>query len=198
MTMSIFLLRWITLISVLAWYLIYWQGGLKAAGDILQAFKTPGASLDGWLMALIMLSSLVMAVSALLICLGNTAGYLWESWVVTLVGSVLTLLGIAGTFVCRAYLGKYWTADAAIIDGQRVVDTGPYAIVRHPIYSCAIPLYIGFSLVFLTCWNGLSAVVIVTAYVAKTWEEDRFLDRNLHGYSAYRRSIRYHLLPGVW
>ena len=81
---------------------------------------------------------------------------------------------------------------------QVVVDTGPYRIVRHPMYAGAIPLTIGMPL-----WLGSYAGVILAAapiatLVLRVVAEERFLRRELRGYEEYRRRVRWRLVPLVW
>ncbi len=82
--------------------------------------------------------------------------------------------------------------------GQKVISTGPYAYVRHPMYSGAIAYFLGFGLL-LGSWYavGLGIVVIVLFGLRAVWEEDA-LKRELDGYAAYAERVRYRLIPGVW
>jgi protein-S-isoprenylcysteine O-methyltransferase Ste14 len=83
-------------------------------------------------------------------------------------------------------------------EGQRVVTTGPYAVVRHPMYAGAIMLLLATPLA-LGSWWGLILVVPAIAGIAwRLLDEERFLVRDLAGYDAYRRATRYRLVPMVW
>jgi protein-S-isoprenylcysteine O-methyltransferase Ste14 len=82
--------------------------------------------------------------------------------------------------------------------GHTLVDTGPYAIVRHPMYAAMVPFLVGAS-VMLGSWaaSGLSIVLIGTLAVRATLEE-RTLSRELPGYADYMTRVRYRLIPGFW
>ncbi|MGD0680129.1 MAG: isoprenylcysteine carboxylmethyltransferase family protein [Polyangiaceae bacterium] len=81
---------------------------------------------------------------------------------------------------------------------QRVIDSGPYAIVRHPMYAGALVLVAGIpmalgSVVGLAAFPPFAAVI-----VWRLLDEERFLLSRLPGYAAYRERVRYRLVPGVW
>jgi len=82
--------------------------------------------------------------------------------------------------------------------GQRVVDTGPYAIVRHPMYASAVVYLVGMPLL-LGSWLGLLVVPLMIAAMApRAVMEERLLERELPGYAEYVRRVRYRLVPGLW
>jgi len=105
---------------------------------------------------------------------------------------------MSGTFYCRHYLGRFWTAEAALQALHQVVDSGPYGVVRHPIYTAAWVMYLGTGLVFAIWWNWLACGLVMVAYILKARYEDVFLAANLPGYPAYQQRVRYQLIPGVW
>jgi protein-S-isoprenylcysteine O-methyltransferase Ste14 len=82
--------------------------------------------------------------------------------------------------------------------GHRTVTTGPYAVVRHPMYAGAVLFFIGVPLL-LGSWYGLAAVPVVTAMlVVRTLMEERMLMNELPGYREYEARVRWRLVPGVW
>jgi protein-S-isoprenylcysteine O-methyltransferase Ste14 len=83
--------------------------------------------------------------------------------------------------------------------GHRVIDTGPYAIVRHPGYVCVIlGLLLAPPVLLQSWWAMIPAALGVVALVVRTSLEDRFLHNQLAGYTAYAARVRYRLLPGLW
>ncbi len=81
---------------------------------------------------------------------------------------------------------------------QRVISTGPYAHVRHPMYSGMILFFVGVPLL-LGSWWGLAMVPLFLAlFAVRIRIEERTLREGLPGYSDYMRRVRYRLLPGVW
>jgi protein-S-isoprenylcysteine O-methyltransferase Ste14 len=82
--------------------------------------------------------------------------------------------------------------------GHRVISTGPYAIVRHPLYA-AVMVYLPASALVLGSWYGFAASFVLSGGVAfRTAMEDRELQRRLDGYAEYAARVRYRLMPFVW
>lgn len=187
-------LRWFTLVSLLVWMIVYWRGGQDVVEDIQQAAQAKNSRLDTALMIAIAICSLVMAATGLGLSLAQAPG----AWIVVLIGSACTVLGIIGMFYSRHYLGRFWTAETTVRVDHKVIDTGPYGVVRHPIYTFAILMYLGLGLAFMTWWTAVAAGIIVIAYALKARDEDKFLERNLDGYAEYRQRVRAALVPGVW
>jgi protein-S-isoprenylcysteine O-methyltransferase Ste14 len=112
-------------------------------------------------------------------------------------GDLATALGFLGVFfVFRA--NPYTAATVEVMDGQRVVASGPYAIVRHPMYAAALVMLAGTPVALGSWWGLLALVPMTFAVVWRLLEEERYLERALPGYAAYRRRVRYRLLPFVW
>ena len=82
--------------------------------------------------------------------------------------------------------------------GHRVIDSGPYAIVRHPGYAAMILVPPAAALA-LGSWGALLPALGLSAlFLARTAHEDRFLRGHLEGYAEYAARVRFRLLPGVW
>ncbi len=93
---------------------------------------------------------------------------------------------------------SFTSAIVEVSDEQRVVSTGPYSVVRHPMYSGAMLLLI-FTPLALGSWVGLPfAIPVILVIVARLLAEERFLAGNLGGYDEYRTKVRWRLLPGIW
>lgn len=81
---------------------------------------------------------------------------------------------------------------------QRVIDTGPYAIVRHPMYAGAVPLILGLPLWLESYAAALAGVAVCLIMSSRVLLEERFLTRNLPGYAEYMSKVRWRLVPGLW
>jgi protein-S-isoprenylcysteine O-methyltransferase Ste14 len=116
---------------------------------------------------------------------------------VVLLGDLLTVLGFAVMY--RVFRENTFAAATVTVEaGQRVISTGPYARVRHPMYAGALLLFFGTPLA-LGSWWGLAAYIpSMAVLVARLRDEEQFLVRNLPGYDDYRRRVRFRLVPGVW
>ncbi len=82
--------------------------------------------------------------------------------------------------------------------GQRVISTGPYAIVRNPMYSCAAMYFVGTSLALGSYWGLVPAILTTVGLAWRLVDEEKFLLENLPGYSEYCSKVRWHLIPGVF
>ncbi len=82
--------------------------------------------------------------------------------------------------------------------GHTVVSTGPYAIVRHPLYASLL-IYLPATALVLGSWAGLAgSAVFLGAFVFRTAMEDRELHRGLAGYPEYAARVRYRVIPFIW
>jgi protein-S-isoprenylcysteine O-methyltransferase Ste14 len=82
--------------------------------------------------------------------------------------------------------------------GQVAVSSGPYAIVRHPMYLALIVMYPAWALVLGSLWACIPAACVVVLFVFRTIHEDRTLRLELPGYEDYACRTRYRLVPGLW
>ena len=82
--------------------------------------------------------------------------------------------------------------------GHHVIDTGPYAWVRHPGYAGALLLYIGVPLLLNSWWSYLPFALWMIPLVIRTSKEDQFLQEKLEGYKEFTRKTKYRLFPGIW
>lgn len=116
---------------------------------------------------------------------------------VSIIGNVLIALGFLFIFfVLRE--NSYAASTIQIAEGQRVISTGPYAVVRHPMYSGALLLVIGAPLA-LDSWYGLLGIlVILPVLIWRLTDEENFLTRNLPGYAEYKSKVRWRLIPALF
>jgi protein-S-isoprenylcysteine O-methyltransferase Ste14 len=114
-------------------------------------------------------------------------------------GAVLIPVGYYA--VWRVFRANSFAAPVIRIQderGQHVIDTGPYAIVRHPMYACAMLYLLGMPLL-LGSWLGLAVVpVFLAALCARIFIEEATLRSGIAGYDEYAARVRYRLIPGVW
>lgn len=113
------------------------------------------------------------------------------------VGNLLMLLGWLGIyFVFRENSFASSTIESAA--DQRVISSGPYARVRHPMYAAALVMLLGISPALGSWWGVLIVGALLPALIWRMIDEERFLAQNLRGYTEYQGSVRYRLLPFVW
>jgi protein-S-isoprenylcysteine O-methyltransferase Ste14 len=118
------------------------------------------------------------------------------SWV-SLVADVLVLIGYM-TFVWVLTINSYLSRVVEVEAGQKVVSSGPYAIVRHPMYAGISLMYVATPVALGSFWALIPAIFIVPLLVARLRNEEQVLLRDLPGYAEYTQKVKYRLLPGIW
>lgn len=118
------------------------------------------------------------------------------AWVAIL-GDLMMLLGFAITMaVFRA--NSYTSGIIEVAEDQKVISTGPYAIVRHPMYTGGLIMLFGIPLALGSWWGTLVNLPMTAAVIWRLLDEERFLAEKLPGYVEYRQSVKYRLAPYVW
>lgn len=121
-------------------------------------------------------------------------------------GELLSFLGLA------LYVAGWWIMTLAMKVNpfavpvvrlqeerhQRVIDTGIYGVVRHPMYAGFVPMAVGPALWLGSYAAALLAIVPIAVLAARSVFEEEFLKRELRGYVAYTEKVRYRLIPFVW
>jgi protein-S-isoprenylcysteine O-methyltransferase Ste14 len=94
---------------------------------------------------------------------------------------------------------SYTSRVVEVAQGQKVIDTGPYSIVRHPMYVGAIIMYVFSPLALGSYWALLPILLIIPMLTSlRIPNEEEVLKRELPGYADYMQKVKYRLLPGVW
>jgi protein-S-isoprenylcysteine O-methyltransferase Ste14 len=116
---------------------------------------------------------------------------------IVVVGDALVVTGFY--FIARVYREN--TFAAATIDiakDQKVISTGPYAIVRHPMYASASLYLLGTPLALGSYWGLVVFGAMMPFLLWRLFDEERFLAKNLPGYTGYQKQVRHRLVPFVW
>jgi len=147
---------------------------------------------------LIMLFTSIGFIALLLVpALDHRFGWSFVPTGVVAIGDVLVALGFY--FISVVYQeNTYTSATIEIAANQKVISTGPYALVRHPMYASALLYLLGTPLALGSYWGLLPIVAMVPFLIWRLFDEEQFLSRDLPGYAEYRRRVRYRLVPFVW
>jgi protein-S-isoprenylcysteine O-methyltransferase Ste14 len=140
-----------------------------------------------------------LAFIAILVVPALDHRFAWSSVPVAVViaGDLFVALG----FLIIVIVFRENPFSAATIDvatDQNVVSTGPYAIVRHPMYAGALVMLFGTPLALGSWWGLLVLVPITLVIVWRLLDEEQFLAKNLPGYAQYREMVRRRLVPFIW
>src|SRR5262249_38357013 len=123
----------------------------------------------------------------------------WSSIPVPLVlaADALVIAGFLGFFLTfRA--NSYTAATVRVEEGQGAISSGPYRLVRHPLYAASMLLFLATPVALGSSRAILPAVLLCLVIVLRLLDEERVLSAQLAGYDAYRRKVRYRLIPLVW
>lgn len=93
---------------------------------------------------------------------------------------------------------SFGSSIVEIRQDQKVISTGPYAIVRNPMYASAAVYFIGMSLALGSYWALAPSFLTILGLVWRLFDEEKFLTQNLPGYAEYCAKVRWHLLPGIF
>lgn len=136
-----------------------------------------------------------------LVVAGLDARFGWST--VSAAVTVAGLLGVAGglALVSWTLLSNPFASSAVRVQHEReqqVISTGPYAIVRHPMYLAVLLVCLGAGPALSSWWAGLALVPVIPVFVRRTLIEDAMLHRELAGYRQYASRVRWRVVPGVF
>jgi protein-S-isoprenylcysteine O-methyltransferase Ste14 len=124
------------------------------------------------------------------------------AWSAVPLGAVVAgdlLVAIGFGLILRVYRENTFTsATVEVAANQTVVSTGPYAIVRHPMYASGSLYLFGTPLALESYWGLVPVAAMMPFLIWRLLDEERLLARDLSGYTEYQKRVRYRLLPRVW
>jgi protein-S-isoprenylcysteine O-methyltransferase Ste14 len=116
---------------------------------------------------------------------------------VVLLGDALLIAGFY--FIWIVYRENTFTsATIEVAKDQKVVSTGPYAVVRHPMYAGGLLYLLAMPLALGSYWGLVVFAVVLLLVLWRLFDEERFLSHNLPGYTEYQQRVRHRLVPFVW
>ena len=124
-------------------------------------------------------------------------GWTFVPTLVVLIGDALVAIGFYFIFLVYRE-NSYTSATIEIAADQKVVDTGPYKFVRHPMYASALVYLFGTPLALASYWGLAAFAAIIPVLMWRIIDEESMLKKDLPGYTYYQQRVRYRLLPGIW
>jgi protein-S-isoprenylcysteine O-methyltransferase Ste14 len=147
---------------------------------------------------IIMSLSLLGIIGMLVFCvLDYRFGWSRVPALVSLMGDGLIALGLyINVLVFKA--NTYGASNIQVEDGQKVISSGPYALIRHPMYMGVLVMMIGIPLALGSFWGLLVLALISSGLIWRILDEEKALRQDLPGYTEYMQKVRYRLVPGLW
>ncbi len=116
---------------------------------------------------------------------------------IIIAGDILVALGYFIIFLVFRE-NTFAAATITVFADQKVITTGPYGIVRHPMYTGALIMFFGTPLALGSWWGMFVLIPITLIIIWRLLDEEKFLFKNLPGYKEYCEKIRYRLIPLLW
>ena len=143
------------------------------------------------------LSGLMFLLGFLLAGLDFRFGWLPLPWTVSLIAAALFL--VAYLLYAEVLRENTWLSRTIEVqEGQTVVDTGLYGIVRHPMYSVTLLLFLSMPLVLGSLISFCVFLVYPVIITRRIRDEEVFLEEELKGYTEYKKKVKYRLIPLIW
>ena len=116
---------------------------------------------------------------------------------VSVIGDALVAIGLGITWLV-VFQNNYAAANITVEAGQKVISTGLYGLVRHPMYMGVLVMMVGIPLALGSWWGLVIIIPGVIVLVIRIFDEEKMLKQDLDGYSGYTQKIHYRLVPYIW
>ena len=205
-----------SLLFIPAWTIYYWQAWLyisiftgasiltmlylmKKDPALLKRRMSGGPTAEKERTQKLIMLCLPIGFIALLVVPALDHRFRWSAMPLAgvIVGDFLVAIGFY--FIFLVYKENSFTsATIEVAEDQKVVSTGPYAIVRHPMYASSLLYLVGTPLALGSFWGLLALAAMMPFLIWRLYDEERFLAGNLSGYTEYQKKVRYRLVPFIW
>jgi protein-S-isoprenylcysteine O-methyltransferase Ste14 len=145
----------------------------------------------------ILLSGIIFLLAFILAGLNFKFGWFKLPTIVIIIASVIFLLAyIMYAEVLRE--NEYLSRTVEVSENQKVVDSGLYGIVRHPMYTSTIFLFLSMPLVLDSIFSFIVMLVYPIIIIFRIRNEEKVLEKDLDGYKEYKEKVKYKLFPYLW
>ena len=114
------------------------------------------------------------------------------------IAALVTMLAGYALFVITLTHNRFASRVVEIQNGQKVIDTGAYAVVRHPLYTAAIVMFFASPVVLGSWWAVIPMLIFLVGIILRILNEEKILRDGLDGYANYMKKVRYRLIPFIW
>ena len=204
------------LLFIPAWTLNYWQAwvfivvfltSVNAIGvylsvkdpELLERRKKFGPATEQSPVQKIIMSIAILAILGLLVFCALDHRFRWSPVpaYVSLAGDVLVALGLfINLLVFRE--NSYGGSTVETVADQKVISTGPYSLVRHPMYVGVLVMMTGVPLALGSMWGLAVLAIVLPGLIWRILDEEKLLKKELPGYTEYLQKVRYRLVPYLW
>ncbi len=146
---------------------------------------------------IINLATLFFLIGFLMPGLDHRYGWSHVPAVIVILSDIMIVLGYLLIFLVFKE-NSYASRIVEVEKGQKVITTGPYSVIRHPMYAGVILMYIFTPLALGSFWALVFFVPVIPTVILRTLNEEAVLSRGLKGYKEYMKKVRYRLIPYVW
>ena len=115
----------------------------------------------------------------------------------TVTAAVVFLVGY-GLYAEVMRENAYLSRTVEVQKGQKVIDTGLYGIVRHPMYLATLLMFLPIPLILQSLWGLIPMALYPAVIVIRILNEEKVLTRDLRGYKEYKKKVKYRLIPFIW
>ncbi len=116
---------------------------------------------------------------------------------IVIAGDALTVVGFYIVFLVYKE-NSFASATVKVVKGQKVITTGPYAIVRHPMYAGSLIYIFAMPIALGSCWGLLVLAGMIPFLIWRLFNEERLLSKDLPGYIEYCEKVRWRLIPHIF
>ncbi len=204
------------LVFVAAGTVHYWQGwvclavffGMSFVGTLYAMKNDPtllrrrlsgGPTAEKTPTERLIMSLVTIGFVALVVVPGLDHRFGWSVVPISVVigGDILIAVGFSIVFLVFRE-NSFASATVQVVEGQRVIATGPYAVIRHPQYAGSFLYLLGMPLALGSWWGVLVFAGLVPPLIWRLCDEEKLLARDLPGYADYQRKVRSRLIPGIY
>lgn len=167
--------------------------------ELLERRKKVGPAAEGTPSQKIIITLIFLGFLSILVFCGFDRRFGWSSVppLISLGGNALVVVGLfIDLLVLR--VNRYAASSIQIERGQKVITTGPYAIVRHPMYAGALIMMIGVPPALGSYWGFTVVALILPILIWRILDEERVLKQELPGYYEHTQQVHHRLIPGLW
>lgn len=199
-----------------AWTLNYWQAwafivvfmiSVSAIGvylsikdpALLERRKNVGPAAEPNVAQRIIMSAALISIIGLLVFCGLDHRFAWSPVPApgSVAGDILVALGLfINLLVFRE--NSYGASTVQVMQDQKVISTGPYAVIRHPMYAGVFVMMAGVPLALGSWWGLVVLIVVLPGLIWRILDEEKLLIKDLPGYRDYAQKVRHRLVPYVW